>query len=125
MFRAWFEEPRIMTHRFGLGEDNFKECSPVDGECYDCEIEFADSIMQFTGLLDKNGKEIYEGDIIRDGLSPSMVEFKNHTKTSYGHGDSNTTQYLGYAFHFWGSGLGMVEVIGNVHEHPELLNQTP
>ena len=132
-FRAWDESQKVMHNEFQFvksGNDGndwilfTSHKQPIsDYEVWTKNPYFAQQlkIMQFTGLLDKNGKEIYEGDIIRDGLSPSVVEFKSHTNTSYGHGDSNTTQYLGYAFHFWASGLGAVEVIGNVHENPELI----
>ena len=81
-------------------------------------------LMQFTGLKDKSGKEIYEGDIIKMGdnpecwFAPRVVEFKNgawmggscriytnQDKHDY-QGDSNQDNW---------------EIIGNIFENPELL----
>ena len=65
------------------------------------------TIGQFTGFYDKNKKEIYEGDIIK-GLCRNWVVFfqEGLFKTKVG-------QYLLE---------GEFEIIGNIHENPELLN---
>lgn len=68
-------------------------------------------VMQYTGLKDKNGKEIYEGDMVRsvDGY-PCIVGYDT-TKAEYDPFGSGE-------FSEWGEG---VEVIGNIYENPLLL----
>lgn len=81
--------------------------------------------MQFTGLLDKNGKEIYEGDIVK-GCRPweetenythhiEVVEFKEYS-------DCCVTG-VGYGFGEQGDPVDSneVEIIGNIYENTELL----
>jgi hypothetical protein len=72
-------------------------------------------IMQYTGLKDKNGKEIYEGDICRiitnEGLTISAIEWDClHLQWS-----ARRTDYFRYA-----PSSCDLEVIGNVWENPEL-----
>lgn len=79
-------------------------------------------IMQYTGLKDKNGKEIYEGDILKlhedwrgKGEIPGYVVFENgrwilQGTMHYSHKDDLTN----YA-------LSQMEIIGNIFQHPELL----
>jgi uncharacterized phage protein (TIGR01671 family) len=83
-------------------------------------------IMQFTGLLDKNGKEIYEGDIV--GAKPKKGEYKTLIcKIVF-----NEIYARFEAQQFWKNrkefislsnehGYYDYEVIGNIFENPELL----
>lgn len=80
-------------------------------------------LMQYTGLEDKNGKEIYEGDIIR--LQPlweaSVVEFGHQ---DIGHDFQGigfyTREKNGGQFNLFAN--EETEVIGNIYSNPELFN---
>lgn len=76
-------------------------------------------LMQYTGLKDKNGKEIYEGDILR-GLTVGnfWVQWKDKS-ACFGIGDLSENIPLKY---YLEDILNEVEVIGNIYENPELLS---
>ena len=76
-------------------------------------------LVQYTGLKDKNGKEIYEGDIVRDWSA--VLSAGQRCVVKYG------TAYMGFEVH-GGDGIFIMdniwkkyEVIGNIYENPELL----
>ena len=83
--------------------------------CFSIFIE-NETAGQFTGLLDKNGKEIYEGDIYRYDNPDSINE------VSYCAGGGFAGFDLTPAIHSENRLLD-VEVIGNIHDNPELLKQ--
>ena len=71
-----------------------------------------ETVGQFTGLTDKNGKKIFEGDVVRiEDFVNATVKWREDiacwTLQSYIIGNT------------WGS--SMLEVIGNIHDNPELL----
>lgn len=77
-------------------------------------------IMQFTSLHDKNGKEIYEGDILKcDDANEDHQEFT--TEVWFCNGQFLTGHY-GFPVHSWsGKENSWCEVIGNIYQTPELL----
>jgi len=73
---------------------------------------------EFTGLLDKNGKEIYEGDILTSSTQPKEGDEPTLSVVQW----SNTP----YTAHFnFGSAPAchLAIVIGNIYENPELLEE--
>ena len=74
-------------------------------------IEVArESVGQYTGLCDKNGNEIYEGDILRYSDGEILgVAF-----------DNKTAQFTTKTRWLW-TIIDVCEVIGNIHDNPELL----
>jgi len=81
-------------------------------------------VMQYTGLLDKNGKEIYEGDILNnieavDIAWRQVVEFETGAfwRKDISKGDDSQWEFDG-----WETVGEDWEVIGNIYENPELLD---
>ena len=139
-FRAWDNVNKRMGY-FHPGFDWNDEydhwyLSPVEWSKRITDVPCGDNInlMQFTGLLDKNGKEIYEGDIVRikDCEIVDTIPVNGEWKEIYADCVGNI-HYAGSWFCFDGHSAGdlpleafdsdKLEVIGNVHENPELVSE--
>jgi uncharacterized phage protein (TIGR01671 family) len=124
-FRAWHPESKSMTV-FDLEKASKDQyiASHVCALLSNTHLEGKDLMMQFTGLTDKNGVEIYEGDIVRY-REPSTPQNQSpeHMVLTIVYEDTSTS------FRTSGEWHGehpihqdvTIEVIGNEHENPELL----
>jgi len=109
-FRAWNKAYDFMMDIEKISLRN--NCVYFDGEWWeDCEL------MQCTGLHDKNGVEIFEGDILKEGISIGKVEY---SKSSF------NIQWFSNK-DFWSAWLEHhsehCEIVGNIYENPELLQE--
>jgi uncharacterized phage protein (TIGR01671 family) len=87
------------------------------------------AIMQYTGQKDRNGTEIYEGDIVTGEYFNLNVDYTKHGVVGMGCADDSDGWLRGRT-NGWissnGSSLADLEeceVIGNIYENPELLEQ--
>lgn len=120
-FRAWDSETKTMK---GMAEIYRNRNQEIELKPRDKNI----ILMQSTGLKDKNGKEIFEGDIITNGTS--IVDVKTHQTLGF-------YTVVNGEERFFGSNTSIkdfendveefssvTEIIGNIYENSELLEVT-
>ena len=122
---GWYEPPVEGTHcdgrkeRLGaslafIGEDGFLEDAYIIPE----------TVGQFTGLTDKNGKKIFENDIVVICYEADGEHFSETKRVHYNEKECcwypmRWDECCEYCDHY--TEVKSIEVIGNIHDNPELL----
>lgn len=103
-FRAWLggQDRYVGVDAIDFDEDSIR----INDEYF-----FLADLEQYTGLTDKNGKEIYEGDVIK---YESLYGDIGTKKVSFEDG-------MFCVSHLALAQLGSIEILGNIHENPELI----
>ena len=113
-FRVWDGKKIINPHT------PITSLSYISNPEHNYNSPYGYKIMQYTGLKDKNGVEIYEGDIYEIEISSKKTLLK--VAFDYGGFVGTELDYNGIGGPKISSWLNEhVEIIGNIYEHPELM----
>ena len=119
---GYFIKANHHWHEHGVHEDWIAVDTIQNGGWCNVRGKYAvipETVGQYTGLTDKNGNKIFEGDIIKlfldDGIETGVIRY-SETACRFMFYENNI---MGYGF----DNTCIFEIIGNVHDNPELLKE--
>lgn len=110
-FRGWNPHDKVIV--------SWEDIKKHKGYIYDFLHDIKENLilMQYTGLKDKNGKEIYEGDVLREKFNDGNTTQTHDIFTFYWENGA----YTDGEWYFADMDFTEIEIIGNIYENPDLL----
>lgn len=114
---GWYYESQFATYII-------PDVQAKNGNVCNVEVDPA-TVGQYTGLQDKNGQKIFEGDIVEktlwwrgkiDGKIRGVITFDHANYVISWNQETHISRYISSI-----DNMGSLEIIGNVHDNPELL----
>lgn len=132
-FRAWCKNKNTMIENYVTGVDSYGELNVAHfhSSAYNASSVPNLVLMQYTGLNDKNGKEVYEGDVVKVYINSSSDDYLR-LEANYLDNNKwrNEDAYILLKisipetyYEEWCDNGEKIEIIGNIYEHPELLSE--
>lgn len=127
-FNVWATGSLIQVSNFCciLSEDNGEDydypyldgtLGTIDGKATPIQPE---TIGQYTGFIDKNGTKIFEGDIVKGSWNTIFQVYYDDCYLQF-----RAKEKTGFCKEVNYYGLDKIEVIGNIHDNPELIDKIP
>lgn len=118
-FKAWDTKRKMFTN-FMIVDNMFKFMDKVTGAWIRDDEQKRFKLLQYTGLKDKNGVKIFEGDVLFHPLQGRRKVFYPYSETVASYGLRDIDNEFGSTLQ---DSHAVWEVIGNIHDNPELIGK--
>lgn len=106
---------------YAFTDNNGKRHFIFQNKAFEFEV-VPETVGQYTGLLDKNGKKIFEGDILRVVYHPEQDVIIEWSDGSFGFRRANKPKDYVYSnTRYMQNAVGRLKIVGNIYDSPKLL----